>query len=39
MGISAYFASILFDRKQIMEAQKGDIYNGELEDETECRER
>ena len=31
MSKVAYFASILFVRKQIMEAKKGDIYNGELE--------
>ena len=30
---------ILSVREQIIEAQQGDIYNGELEGDVECRKR
>ena len=36
---TANFASILSVREQIIEAQQGDIYNGELEGDVECRKR
>ena len=39
MSISTNFASILFVRRQIMEAQKGDCYWGEFEGDYECCQR